>query len=35
MIVVITGEFQKSLRKLNKKDVSERVLDVIENIDDG
>jgi mRNA interferase RelE/StbE len=35
MIVFITDEFQKSLRKLNTKEVSERVLDVIENIENA
>ena len=33
MIVVITDEFQKSLRKLNNREVSERVLETIENIE--
>ena len=33
MIVVITHEFNKSLRKLNNREVNIRVLETIENIE--
>ncbi len=35
MIVIITDEFRKSLRKLNNKEVNERVLEAIENIENA
>lgn len=35
MIVIITDEFRKSLKKLKSKDVSERVLEVIEDIENA
>ena len=35
MIVIITEEFQKTLRKINNKAVSERVLETIENIENA
>ncbi len=33
MTAIITDEFRKSLRKLNNKEVNERVLEAIENIE--
>ncbi len=35
MIVVITDEFQKSWRKLNNREVNNRVLEAIENIENA
>ncbi len=35
MIVVITDEFNKSLRKLNNREVNNRVLETIENIENA
>jgi mRNA interferase RelE/StbE len=35
MIAVITDEFRKSLRKLNNKDVNEKVLEAIENVENA
>ncbi len=35
MIVIVTEEFQKTLRKINNKAVSERVLETIENIENA
>ena len=35
MVAVITEEFRKSLRKLNNKEVNERVLETIENVENA